>query len=76
MKRFDYANDLNAEGAFAIVHYGIWLKCNNASDGNKLYHAMSFIGVDDARTIAEGIMRPLSFGDIFEESLRNTVEGN
>ena len=76
MKRFDWVNDLNAEGAFAIAHYGIWLKCNNACDGNKLYHAISFIGVDDARTIVEGIMRPLSFGDFFEETLRDAVEGN
>ena len=74
MKRFDWVNDLNPEAAFAIVHYGIWLKCNNASDGNKLYDAISYIGSTDARVIGEGIMRPLSFGDFFEESLRDLID--
>lgn len=75
MKPFDWVNDVNPQ-AYAIIHYGIWLRCNNYSavDGNQLYHAISFIAVDDSRTIREGIMQPLSFSSIFEETLRNAIE--
>lgn len=76
MKPFDWVNDLNTEGVFAIIHYGVYLKCNYASDGNKLYNAISYIGSDDTRTLKENLIVPLSFGDFFEEALRDAVEGN
>lgn len=78
MKQLDIGNLLNPINPGtqqAIVHYGLWIKWLSIfSDADEIYKAICQLSKEDSASLNRDLMRPLSFGDNFEQILYENIE--
>ena len=59
----------------AIVHYGLWIKwLSSFGDADEIYKVICQLSKEDSASLNNGLMRPLSFGDNFEQILYENIK--
>jgi len=71
----DLLNPINPGTPQAIVHYGLWIKwLSSFGDANEIYKVICQLSKEDSASLNSGLMRPLSFGDNFEQILYENIK--
>lgn len=74
-KPLDIGDLINPVTLQAIVHYDLWIKwLSSFGDANEICKAICHLSKEDSASLNNGLMRPLSFGDNFEQILYENIE--